>query len=192
MKENKTIKVPDIEILDDTPEKDKLDYFFKLLAKNKVFYENLKLDIKEAKKDIKEAGFETARLVEAIKYLDSDGINKKAVEADTIDKYMLELKKRESKEGNQFEGLDTKLISLLNQEKDIKEEIKGVQDKIGEVGLDKKAIKNIVEDIIKEHNPNKKPKKVDLDLESKIISYQKNLNESINEIIPLPINKVDS
>jgi len=187
----KIIEVPNIEILDDTPEEVKLDYYFKLSAKKRVELENLKLDVKDIKKDIKEAGFETARLVDAIKYRAGDGVNKKAVEADIIDNYMLELEKSEKNENNIFEGLDTKLLRLMELEEELKEEIKSVSDKMGEVGLEKKAVNKIVDKLIEEQNPNKKIKKPDIVLEETLENYSKTLNKSIIDISPIPINKID-
>ena len=186
------IEVPQIEILDDTPEEVKLDYFFKLYAKNKVELENIKLDIKDGKKDIKDAGFEPARLVDAIKYKNNDGINKKGIEADVIDNYMLELTKLEKNEDNIFQGLDEKLVRLMELEEESKEAIKSISDKVGEVGLDKKALPKIVDDIIKEQNPNSKKKGIDIVLEETIDSYESQLEKSKIDITPLPINRIDN
>lgn len=186
----KVIEIPNIEILDDTPEDVKLDYYFKVSAKVRVELENLKLDIKDIKKDIKEAGFETSRLTDAIKYRAGDGVNKKALEADVIDVYMLELEKGEKGEDNIFQGLDTKLLRLLELEDELKEQVKGVSDKIGEVGLDKKAITKIVDELIAEQNPNKKKKTPDIVLEETLENYNKILVQSKRDVSPIPINKL--
>lgn len=191
-KKVKIIEVPKIEILDDTPEDVKLDYFFKLYAKNKVELENLKLDIKDAKKTLKDAGFEPARLMDAIKYKALDGVNKKGVEADTIDKYMLELEKLEKGEDTIFEGMDSKLLRLLELEDELKEQVKGVTDKIGEVGLEKKALPKIVDELIKEQDPNKKVKAPDIVLEQTLEEYNKKLTQSKKDVSPIPINRIDN
>lgn len=173
MEDVKFIEKIEVEYLDmneSTPEEDKVRYLFKLLVNNYIDKENNNLEMKLTKKDVKEKGFEPARLVEALKYL-KDEINKKMEQAEVIEDYMATL--QENADDNKFEGLDLEVQKLLDAVDEIKEGSKNIKDRASEVGVDFKAINELAKNHFKSINPNQREKKPDIVLEGVIEEYTK-------------------
>ena len=208
----KEIIIPDIEILDDTPEEVKTDYFFRLMAKNQVDKFNTKLDLKVIEKEIKDLkdklsvdGVTASDLKKAYEYLfpktkgerptspieEEKVVNKKMLEAERIEFCMNQIRLMLSGKDNEFLGVDKRIIEKISILEEIDEGIKNVQDKIGEYGLDKKAISKMVENEIKEQDPNKKPQKDTLLLDEAIEKYDDMLVETKRDIYPLPLTKIE-
>jgi len=164
------IKVEKLEIMDDTPEEEKVNYIFKLLANNIIEKENNNLDMKTYKKDFKDAGFEPARLVEAYKYLE-DGKNKKMEQAEIIEEYM-QIIKNQSDE-LKFENKNIPIKTSLDRLEEVKEAKKHIKDKAGEIGVDFKALEELAKKYVDKLNPNKKTKEPNIILEGLIEEYEK-------------------
>lgn len=161
------LEVEPMELDGETEEKLKVKYMFKLLANTHIDNVNLNLDLKDAKAGIKEAGFEPARLTEAIKYNAKDGVNVKMDQAVIVEEYMVELKNG----GDRFEGAEKPLISTINNLEEVKDGQKNLKDKSGEVGIDYKALNQLAKEYVDNINPNKKPKKEDIVLDGVIEEY---------------------
>lgn len=161
------LEIKQIEILDDTPEEEKLNYYFSILLNNMIQQHNTKLDLKNTKKSLKEEGFQPTELVQAIKYHIEEKENEKLRKVEVIDDYLTKL----NEEDNDFlEGHE--IITQLQLENEQKKVNKEIKDTIGEIGLNKKAIDKICKDMIDELNPKKKPKEPDIVLEGVIEKYK--------------------
>jgi uncharacterized protein (UPF0335 family) len=163
------LEVEPLEIMEDTSEADKVNYLFKLIVNNQIEDVNAKLDLKSYKKDFKDAGFDPARLVEAIKYLE-DEQNKKMEQAEIVEEYMgvYDNKQCEAK----FENLNVPIENSLTQIEEIKDGTKNIKDAAGQAGVDYKAILKLAKDYVDQINPNKKTKAPDIVLEGIIEEYK--------------------
>ena len=206
LKKLKVIEVPKIEIMDDTSDDVKNDYFYRLMTKLQVEKKNLEIDIKTDKKEIKnraddlnDENITGTAFENAVKYMfeinkdtgeynllpEDKVVNKKGLEADAIDTCMSQIRLALDGNENNFKGLDMKLLGLLKQKTTKEVEIKGIEDKMGECGVDKKAIKKMSVEDVKENDPNKKPPKDDFELVESIREITDTIIETKREVLPL-------
>ena len=122
--------------------------------------------MKEAKSNMKEAEFEPAKYVEAKKYMDADGVNKKMEQAEVVEEYMTFIKNGSEK----FEGLEKPIDSCIERQNDVKDGLKNIKDRCSEFGVNYKALEQLSKEYVNSLNPNKKTKEKDIVFE-KIIEY---------------------
>jgi hypothetical protein len=187
VKKMKPIEIPDIELNESTSEEVKVDYLYKCMLKEKVDEENAKLDMKELKKEFKAHDIDATAYTKALKYLKENKTNAEMEKAELIETYMIAIKNNDE---GLFQGLDKKMNAKIEQQEMIKDNIKGVEDKIGEHGLDKKALKKDSTQFIKDNNPNKKPPKDTIKEDGFLNDFRETLNQIKVEVTPLPINKI--
>jgi len=179
--EDKYVKELEIdmkEILDDTPIEEVVDYYFKLLINVNIQKLNNKVDMKETKETVKEKGYDVGNLVQAVKYHVLEKENKKLMDGEVIEDYMGRLENN----SEDFEGIDTDLISVIDAESEIVDAEKNLQDKASEAGVDLKAFKSVVKKFVDDLDPNKKIKPVDVVLEGMIESYDLMLKKTKKDI----------
>jgi hypothetical protein len=130
----------------------KVKAVFDLLLNQNIKDFNLKIDVADKKSEIKEANENPAEFVQAVKEHMEDSENKKLVSAEIIEDYKTKLD-----EGDLFQGLKNEVETLLIDKNEIQVDTKDIMDKAcSELGLDKKALQNLVKNKIMEIDPNSK------------------------------------
>lgn len=170
----KELNIDAMEILDDTPIEDIVEYYFKLLVNANIKKLNNKIDQKSKKGDIKDAELEVANFTAAVKLYEFELENKKLLDGEIIEEYLTKLRNKSS----EFNNLDVEWSSIINQEAEISESEKEIEDKIKDTGADVKALKKVVKQFVEDLNPNKKEPKRDIVLEGTVESYDKILAET--------------
>ena len=170
----KELNIEAMDILDDTPIEDVVDYYFKLLVNNNIKKLNNKIEQKGKKEDIKDADFEVTNFTAAVKLYEFELENKKLFDGEVIEEYLTKLRNK----SNEFNNLDVEWGTIIQSEAEIAEAEKEIEDKIKGTGAEVKALKKIVKSFVEDLNPNKKEPKRDIVLEGTVESYDKILSET--------------
>ncbi len=174
----KELKIEPMEIFDDTPIEDIVEYYFKQLVNENIKKLNNKIEQKSKKSEIKEADLEVANFTAAVKLYEFEQENKKLLDGEIIEEYLTKLRNK----SDEFSNLDVEWANIINSEAEIAEAEKAIEDKIKETGADVKALKKVVKEFVEDLNPNKKEPKRDIVLEGTVESYDKILAPTKREV----------
>lgn len=170
----KELDIEEMEILDDTPIEEVVDYYFKLLVNTEIRKLNNKIDEKASKANIKDAGLDTTNFTTAVKLFALEQENKKLLDGEVIEEYLTKLRNN----SDEFEELDKEYQSIIERADEIKDEENNIEDLIKGTEADSKALKKIAKAFAEDLNPNKKEKKPDIVLEGTVEEYDKILMET--------------